>query len=76
MATTRLIVDLANQRTGQAGLLEDVQGLVDLVYKHNGAIEGLEDTGNNSDAHHSRQDTVSEGLSAPRGSVAEKLPQV
>lgn len=42
MGTTRLVVDISDSHKSLPGVLNDVEGLIELLYNHNEAMKGLE----------------------------------
>jgi hypothetical protein len=76
MGVTRLIVDLTEICTGQAGSLGDIAGLVDLLCNHVEAMDGLEEAGSNNSNSTAPPEISSDDSSAPAEQAAEHLPQV
>jgi hypothetical protein len=76
MAVTRLIVELTESRTDQAGSLGDIPGLVDLLCNHNEAMDGLEDVGDDNNTNKTPQGIAFEDPPAPAEQAANHLPQV
>jgi hypothetical protein len=76
MGVTRLIVDLTEYRTDQAGSLGDIPGFIDLLCNHNEAMDGLEEAGNDKNTNKTPQEIAFESPPPPEEQAANDLPQV
>jgi hypothetical protein len=76
MGITRLIVDLTEYRTDQAGSLGDIPGLIDFLCNHNEALDGLEEAGNDNNTNKTPQEIAFEAPPPLEEQAAKHLPQV